>query len=55
MDTQPDNRVMTPAKFIAKWSPVTLSERAASQEHFIDVVRRLGQAQLAEPTIAGAL
>jgi len=23
---------MTPAKFIAKWSPVTLSERAASQE-----------------------
>jgi len=24
---------MTPTRFIAKWPPVTLAERAASQEH----------------------
>ena len=28
---------MTPAQFIEKWSPVTLAERAASQERFIDL------------------
>jgi len=32
---------MTPAKFIATWSPVTLFERAASQQHFIDLASRL--------------
>lgn len=39
---------LTPAAFVAKWSPVVLSERAASQEHFIDLCRLLGQ-----PTPAG--
>jgi hypothetical protein len=34
---------MTPARFIAKWSRSELSERAASQEHFIDLCRLLGQ------------
>lgn len=34
---------MTPAQFIAKWQRVTLPERAASQEHFIDLCRLLGQ------------
>jgi len=28
----------TPAPFIAKWSPVELSERATSQEHF-DIIK----------------
>jgi hypothetical protein len=27
----------TPQKFIAKWRNVELSERAASQEHFLDL------------------
>lgn len=30
---------MTPQQFIAKWSRVELPERAASQEHFIDLYR----------------
>lgn len=34
---------LTPAQFIAKWSRVALPERAASQEHFIDLCRMLGQ------------
>ena len=46
--------VMTPAKFIAKWSPVTLSERAASHEHFIDLCRLLGQPTPAEHDATGA-
>jgi hypothetical protein len=29
--------------FVAKWSQVELSERAASQEHFLDLCRLLGQ------------
>ncbi len=44
----------TPAQFIAKWSPVELSERAASQEHFIDVCRLLGQPSPAEHDATGA-
>jgi hypothetical protein len=39
---------MTPAQFVAKWSKVDLPERAASQEHFIDLCALLGQ-----PTPAG--
>ena len=31
MDATGSAGVMTPAQFIAKWSPVTLSERAASR------------------------
>jgi hypothetical protein len=34
---------MTPAEFVAKWQGSTQSERAASQEHFIDLCRMLGQ------------
>jgi len=43
MNTTGSAGAMTPAQFIAKWSPVALSERAASQEHMIDPVRLLGQ------------
>ncbi len=39
---------LTPSGFVAKWSRVTLSERAASQEHFLDLCGMLGQ-----PTPAG--
>ena len=30
-------------QFVQKWSPVELSERAASHEHFLDLCRLLGQ------------
>ncbi len=50
-DMAPD---MSPAQFIAKWSPVKLSERAASQEHFIDLCRLLGQPTPAEHDATGA-
>ena len=33
---------LTPAQFVAKWLPVKLPERAASQEHFLDLCRLLG-------------
>jgi hypothetical protein len=45
---------MTPAAFIAKWSRVTLSERSASQQHFIDLCRLLGQPAPAEHDAIGA-
>ena len=45
---------MTPAQFIAKWSPVSLPERAASQEHFIDLCRLLGQPTPAQHDATGA-
>jgi hypothetical protein len=45
---------MTPAQFVAKWRPVTLPERAASQEHFIDLCRLLGQPTPAEQDATGA-
>jgi hypothetical protein len=35
--------VPTPAEFVAKWQGSTQSERAAAQEHFIDLCRMLGQ------------
>ncbi|MCK4343224.1 MAG: class I SAM-dependent DNA methyltransferase, partial [Phycisphaerae bacterium] len=40
-------------KFIAKWSRVRLPERAASQEHFIDLCRLLGQPTPAEHDATG--
>jgi len=49
-----DRGDMTPARFIAKWAPVTLAERAASQEHFIDLCRLLGQPTPAEIDATGA-
>lgn len=39
---------MTPYEFQQKWIPSTLRERAASQEHFIDLCRMLGEATPAE-------
>ena len=45
---------MTPAAFVAKWRPVRLPERAASQEHFIDLCRLLGQPTPAEHDATGA-
>ena len=30
---------ITPAEFVRKWRPVTLTERATAQEHFIDLCR----------------
>ncbi len=45
---------LTPARFIEKWSPVELSERAASHEHFIDICRMLGQPTPAEHDATGA-
>lgn len=44
----------TPAWFKAKWLSVTLPERAASQEHFIDLCRMLGQPTPAEHDATGA-
>jgi len=35
-------RTVNPAEFAAKWTGSTGSERAASQEHFIDLCRMLG-------------
>ena len=43
------NDDMTPGEFIAKWRASELKERSASQEHFIDLCRMLG-----EPTPADA-
>ncbi len=34
---------LTPAAFAAKWRDVTTTEKAASQEHFIDLCRMLGE------------
>lgn len=45
---------LTPAQFVAKWSKVDLTERAASQEHFIDLCRLLGQPTPAEHDATGA-
>ena len=45
---------LTPAAFVAKWKRAKLSERAASQEHFIDLCRLLGQPTPAEHDATGA-
>jgi len=39
---------MTPQQFISKWRSSTLKESAASQEHFIDLCRLVGQQTPAE-------
>ena len=44
---------LTPAAFVAKWRQTTLSERAASQEHFIDLCRLLAQPTPAEHDATG--
>ncbi len=45
---------LSPQQFVAKWSRVELPERAASQEHFIDLCRMLGQPTPAEHDATGA-
>ena len=44
---------MTPEAFIAKWSETTTKERAASQEHFIDLCRMLDEKTPHEADPAG--
>ncbi len=44
---------MTPYEFIAKWSASELKERSASQEHFIDLCRMLGEPTPAEADPTG--
>jgi hypothetical protein len=39
---------MTPQQFIAKWKRVSLSERSACQQHFLDLCELLGQPKPAE-------
>ncbi len=45
---------MTPQQFIAKWRNVTLSERSACQQHFLDLCELLGQPKPAEADPDGA-
>ncbi len=44
---------MTPYEFIAKWSASELKESSASQEHFIDLCRMLGEPTPAEADPTG--
>ena len=44
---------VTPGAFIVKWRASTLKERSASQEHFIDLCRLLGQPTPAEADPTG--
>src|SRR4051794_24510086 len=45
---------LTAEQFVTKWSKAQLSERAASQEHFIDLCHLLGQPTPAEADATGA-
>ena len=45
---------MTPQEFIAKWQDVTLSERSACQQHFLDLCEVLGQPKPAAADPTGA-
>ena len=45
---------MTPYAFIAKWRDVTLKERSAAQEHFLDLCRLLDEPTPAEADPTGA-
>ena len=44
---------LTPQEFVNKWRKSTLTERAASQEHFIDLCRLVGHKTPAEADPAG--
>ena len=44
---------MTPSEFITKWHASELKERSASQEHFIDLCRLLGESTPAEADPTG--
>ena len=48
------DEAVTPAAFIAKWRAATLKERSASQEHFLDLCRLLGEPTPAEADPTGA-
>jgi hypothetical protein len=45
---------LTPQEFIARWAATTLTERSASQSHFIDLCDLLGQPRPAASDQAGA-
>ena len=45
---------MTPEAFVAKWKGVTLKERSAAQEHFIDLCRLLDEPTPAEADPTGS-
>ena len=45
---------MTPHEFVAKWQKVTLSERSACQQHFLDLCELLGQPKPAAADPEGA-
>lgn len=46
---------MTPAEFIAKWQANTRTERAACQEHFLDLCHLLDEpTPNSDPTVAAA-
>lgn len=45
---------MTPERFVAKWRAATLTERAAAQEHFLDLCRLLDEPTPAEADPFGA-
>ena len=44
---------MTPHEFIQKWHNSPLKERAAAQEHFLDLCRMLGEKTPAEADSSG--
>ena len=44
---------MTPQEFVAKWRNVDLKERAAAQEHFLDLCRLVGHPTPAEDDPTG--
>jgi type II restriction/modification system DNA methylase subunit YeeA len=46
-------QIMTPQEFVAKWRGVTLKERAAAQEHFLDLCRLVGHPTPAEDDPTG--
>jgi hypothetical protein len=45
---------VTPQHFVEKWSRFDLPERSASQQHFIDLCRMLGQPTPADHDATGA-
>lgn len=44
---------MNPSEFAAKWKGVEASERSASQQHFVDLCRMLGEPTPAEADPTG--
>ncbi len=45
---------MLPHQFVDKWSKVSLKERSAAQEHFLDLCRLVGHPTPAEADADGA-